>query len=191
MLYIGRKGRDGGIMTNRRQDTRREKGGFFVGAALLSVMLAACGSPLSRPTPSRDAFIAQYLAYFDSTQIEKLDFAYKGAIGGAVMVGRVQFKGPIRINDAMVNARVQAGNVTVGTFAPAKMAEEDKQDLIRQLKSPADGRMPSWLDLPFDRNMRMIRDAGEGDTRNAQPRYEKTWLIDDEHNVVYVYGNWG
>ena len=47
---------------------------------------------LDRPSPSREGYLARYFEYFNTEQIEKLDYVYKGAIGGAMTVGRAKFK---------------------------------------------------------------------------------------------------
>ena len=140
---------------------------------------------LSRPGPSEDGYIADYFEYFDGSQIGNLDFVYKGGIGGAVTAARAQFKGPVKIRDFMVDAKIKAGNVTVGTHDPTKMTEIEKQLFEHRWTVVTDGKMPSWLDFPFNRKTRTVREASEG-----PPRREKEWYIDDEHNVVYFIGGW-
>jgi hypothetical protein len=174
-----------------RRETRLAERALVVLAGVLSVSLPGCPRALERPSPSRDGFIADYLEYFDQSHLEKLDYEYKGAIGGAFTVGRAQFKGPVKLRDGLVEVRTKAGKFTVGTYDPTRMTEQEKWAFNHQWTLATDGKMPSWLDFPFNRKMRTLREASEGSTRDARPRYEKEWYIDDEKNVVYIQGNWG
>ena len=131
-----------------------------------------------------------YFECFDGSQIEKLDFAYKGAIGGTRTVGRAQFKGSVKLRDSMIEARAKVGLVTEGMYDPAEMTKGAAMEFRDCWERHADRKIPSWFDFPFDRKMRLIKESSEGRT-GRDPPYEKVWYIDDEHNVVYVRANRG
>jgi hypothetical protein len=157
-------------------------------AALLTS--SGCGNFLERHAPDRDGYIARYFEFFDGSQIQKLDYAYKGAIGGDFTVGRAEFKGRVQLKDLMIQAKIKGGLVAAGMYDPAKMMKEPAAAEFRQRwEVHAGGTMPAWFDFPFDRKMRTLREASEGS--NSSPRYENIWYIDDEHNIVYVRGNRG
>jgi hypothetical protein len=177
---------------SRREERVKAMERFLIVAATAVLFpFSGCGNMLDRPAPAKAEYIADYLEYFDGSQIEKLDYTYKGAIGGAFTVGRAKFKSPVELRDDLVETRVKAGLVTEGTYDPVEMAKEPALMQFRQeLEVHAGGTIPSWFDFPFDRKMRMIREASEG-KGGVSPRYEKVWYIDDERNVVYIRGNWG
>jgi hypothetical protein len=168
---------------------------LIVAGAILLAPFWGCGNFLERPTPSKDEYIQSYLEYFDGSQIEKLDYTYRGAIGGASTVGRAQFKGPVKLRKIMVDARIKSGLVIKeGTYDPAEMTKEPAAMQFRhEWENHAGGSLPPWFDFPFNRKMRTLTEASEGSRSptNPRPRYEKLWYIDDEHNVVYVRANWG
>jgi len=162
----------------------------FVVAITLFVSVSGCGNMLDRQAPSKDAYIAYYLEYFDGSQIEKLDYVYKGAIGGAATIGRAQFKGPVSLDNILLQEKIKEGLVTEGTYDPAEMAEQPMAMHFRhQWENHARGELPPWFDFPFDRKMRTISESFEGDDNN--PRHERIWYIDDERNIVYIRANWG
>jgi hypothetical protein len=162
--------------------------GLAIVAYLVVVLFG--GNMLERQRPSEGAYIADYLEYFDGSQIEKLDYTYQGAIGGVRTVGRAKFKGPIKLRDGIVEAKIKAGLTTRGMYDPAEMTKEPAATLFRhEWEGYADGAIPSWFDFPFDRKMRTLTEAGKGS--NAEPRYEKVWYIDDDRNIIYIRGNWG
>ena len=163
---------------------------FAAVATVLIVCFSGCGSFLDRPRPSREAYTADYLEYFDASQIEKLDYAYRGAIGGAMTVGRAKFKDSVRLKDLLVESRVKSGVLTAETYDPADTAEGPGATEFRhQWEVHAGGTIPPWFDFPFDRKMRVLRETGGG--TDAHPRYEKVWYVDEERGVVYIRGNWG
>lgn len=158
--------------------------------ACIFLTLSGCGSMLDRPTPSREDYLAGYFEYFNPEQIEKLDYVYKGAIGGAMTVGRAKFKDSVKLRDSLIEARAESGQLEAGTYDPTAMGEETAaMEFEHQWKAHAGGTMPPWFDFPFDRQMRTLREASEGSDK--EPRYEKVWYIDDERRIVYVRGNWG
>jgi hypothetical protein len=163
---------------------------FLIAITLLLLPMLWGESFLDRPAPSKDGYISSHMQCFDRSQIENVDFVWHGAIGGIMTVGRAKFKGPVKLEDAMVEEKVKAGKFTIGTYDPAKMTEGDKLLLKQQLTVVTHGEMPSWLDFPFDRIMRTIREAADM-VPGVHPRYETIWYIDDEHNVVYIYHCWG
>jgi hypothetical protein len=162
---------------------------LFIVGNLWLFLSVGCGNMLTRQVPSKDAYIAQYLAYFDETQIENIEYAYQGAIGGAFTVARVQFKSAVKTKNNLLDQPAKNVKIISEVFDPEKMLTDDIDILKRQLTLASDGNMPSWLDFPFNRKMRKIKESFEGS--DGQPRYEKVWYIDDDHNVVYVNGNWG
>lgn len=154
--------------------------------------VAGCGGMLDRPRPSETDYVEDYLEYFDATQIEKLDYTYRGSIGGAGTVGRGKFKGPIRLKNEILGKKIRTGAVKEGTYDPAKIKEPDKMLLQHQWETHAGGTIPSWFDFPYGRKLRVLTEEYEGRGGNdSRPRYEKVWYIDDENNVVYIRGNWG
>lgn len=166
--------------------------------SLLSLVVLAvlpflgCGNMLERQPPSEAAYIDDYLKYFDATQIAKLDYTYKGSIGGAMTVGRAKFKGPIRLDSEMLNAKIKAGTIKKGTYDPSKMNESDKMWLQHRWKTHAHGSIPSWFDFPYSRKLQTLTEEYEGrGGDDPRPRFEKVWYIDDENHVVYIRGNWG
>jgi hypothetical protein len=162
-------------------------------AAASFLCLLLTGRALDRPTPSEDEYKAMYFEYFDTSQIERLDYVWKGAIGGVATVGKAKFRRSVKLKDILVEARIKAGRITWGTYDPTEMAQEPAATAFRdEWKWHTDGTMPSWFDFPFDRKMRTLREANEGcGGSNPRPRSETIWYIDDEQNVVYVRGNWG
>ena len=174
--------------------------GLFLLVVMLLFILKLSGkSFLDRGPPSKDDYIAHYFDYiegshvFEGSQVEKLDFVWHGAIGGIMTVARAKFNGPVKLNDAMVEAKVKAGEFTIGTYDPAKMIEGDKLQLKHQLTVITHGEVPSWLDFPFNCKMRMLTELIERGPDPERPRYPRhtIWYIDDEHNTVYMYGSWG
>jgi len=161
---------------------------LFVGC--VAYMVFSGISFFDRPAPSRDGYIAGYFEYFDGTQIEKLDFDWKGAIGGIITVGRAKFKGPVKIRQIMVEERGKDGKISIGTYDPAKMTEEEVWEVKHQWTVITDGKMPPWLDFPFNRKMRTIEETYE-EIRDVRPRSYRAWYIDDAQDVVYVFGSCG
>ena len=134
---------------------------------------------MSRPVPSEAEYVAKYLKYFDQSQIEKLDYVYEGAIGGERTVARVQFKEAVRLKE---------GIGETGTYDPEVMTKEPAASEFREsLTFAGGGTTPPWFDFPFNRQMRMIREAQE-EASDANPIYEWTWYIDDQRHVVYFVG---
>jgi hypothetical protein len=164
----------------------------LIGAVLLLLSVLTC-EPLSRPTPAKADYIALYFQYFDDTQIEKLDYAYHGAIGGVFTAGRAQCKGPVKVRQSLLDARISAGTATIGSYDASKMKEAEKLEFEHQWaivwEAATRGKTPAWFDFHFDRKMRTIRESGEGGEHI--PRFENTWYIDDERNVVYICGDRG
>jgi hypothetical protein len=156
---------------------------------MLPLMALGCGYALSRPRPSKEEYIARYFEYFDETQIAKLDYDYQGAIGGAFTVGKAHFKGPANMGYPRVEEAIKAGKITSKTYDPGKMSEGEANSFQRQWILASGGKSPSWLDFPFNKKMRLIEESSEGS--DGHPRYVKQWYIDEERNVVYVYGSWG
>jgi hypothetical protein len=153
---------------------------FAIEMAFLLLFISGCGMPLSRPRPSEAEYIARYLMYFDSSQIEKIDYVYEGAVGGECTAARIQFKGPVKI-------RALGKFAKEGSYDPAKMkSEQAKREFREQWTFAAGGKLPSWLDFPFDKKMRMISEAQASSA--DEPSYGWTWCIDDERNVVYFCG---
>ena len=145
---------------------------------------------LDRQPPSREGYIAEYLEYFDASRIEKLDYVYKGAIGGAMTVGRATFLDSVKLDESLVEERTKSGRLVTGTYDPKEIADEaDATWFRRQWEVHAGGTLPSWFDFPFDRKMRTLREEDEGS--DGHPRYKKEWYIDDERNIAYVRANWG
>jgi hypothetical protein len=162
---------------------------IFIQEAFLFLLISGCGNMLDRQPPSQENYIADYFNYFDGDQIKKLDFAFKGAIGGVITVARVEFKGPIKLKDVLIEPQVKAGTVVLGTYDPDKMKEDTRWLLETHCNSANNGKKPAWLDFPFDRKMRTITETGKGD--DSHPRYGRTWYIDEEQNVVYLFSSWG
>jgi hypothetical protein len=157
-----------------------------VGSMLLAAMVFSllavlgCGVVFSRPCPSESEYIARYLTYFDSSQIDGLDYVYRGAIGGEGTIARIQFKGPVKLKPLGQTTKAES-------FDPAKMRKDrDVSKFKEQWTSAAGQKLPSWFDFPFGRKMRMIRETREWS--NGNPSYDWTWYIDDERNVVYFCG---
>jgi hypothetical protein len=171
--------------------------GLFI--VVVTGMWLSGKSFLDRGPPSKDDYIAHCFDYvdgshvFEGSQVEKVDFAWRGAIGGIVTVARAEFKGPVKVNDGMVDAKVKAGEFTIGTYDPAKTTEGDKLMLRHQFTVANHGETPSWLDFPFNRKMRMLTENVDRGPDPDHPRYPRNtiWYIDDERNVVYMYGCWG
>jgi hypothetical protein len=161
----------------------------LIGSGLILLVILGCNF-LDRQAPSREDFISMYMWCFDEKQIEKIDYDYKGAIGGASTVAKVQFKGPVKMRTVMLEERVKEGKLTLGAYDPDKTTEDDKRMLMNHM-TIVTGEMPSWLDFPFNKYMQTIEESSEGDNRKSLPRYYHIWYIDDERNVVYFFGNWG
>lgn len=177
---------------SKKNEAKLGSGFSLVAVTLLFVLMLGCGGCLSRPGPSSDAeYVAGYFQYFDTSQVGKVDYLHSGEIGGIYTIARVQFKGPVKLRDILVEGRAKAGKIILGKYDPAKMTEEDAQAFKQQWMFFTRPKMPSWLDFPFDRQLRTIREASEGSTRDALPRIEQIWYIDDERNVVYFRGSWG
>jgi hypothetical protein len=140
---------------------------------------------LDRQPPSKDSYIAIYFEYFDQKQIEKIDYDYKGAIGGIVSSARVQFKGPVKLSENVVDEAIKNGKIIVGTYDPAKMSKDDVESFKHQWTLASDGEVPSWLDFPFDKKMRKIKESRE--RKDTSPGYDYEWYIDDDRNVVYLH----
>jgi hypothetical protein len=160
-------------------------------ATTVVLALSGCGNMLDRPAPTRDGYIEGYFEFFDVSQIDKLDFAWKGAIGGIMTTGRAHFKGSVRLRDVMVDARIKAGRITTETYDPSKLTEVELWAFKNRCLVPAGGKTPAWLDFPFDRKMRTIEEANKEDPDAPSCPFQRTWYIDDEHNVVYVLASWG
>jgi hypothetical protein len=152
------------------------------GACLVAV--SACGNMLDRQQPSDDAYISKYLYYFDETQIDKMDIAYKGAIGGICSSARIQFKGPIKLRDKVVDKATEDGKAALSEFDPTKMPEVDTDYFKHQWAFAVDGNLPSWFDFPFDRKLRVIKESVKPSQTVQGHEYE--WYIDDDRNVVYM-----
>ena len=139
---------------------------------------------LDRSAPSQAQYIAEYMQHFDESQIEKIDYYYKGAIGGALTAARVQFKGPVEIR----------GDVKVGAYDP-KTVTEDSGDMMwfrHRWENHCGGTLPAWFDFPFEQPMRTIREERDREEcREGEPVYHYEWYIDDRRNVVYFMGGWG
>ena len=105
---------------------------FVLVVGCIAYMQIAGVSFLDRPAPSEEGYIAGYFEYFDGTQVEKLDFAWKGAIGGIITVGRAQFKGPVKIKQIMVDEHGKDGKISIGTYEPAKMTQEETWEIEHQ-----------------------------------------------------------
>ncbi|MFZ1934753.1 MAG: hypothetical protein WCB27_12645 [Thermoguttaceae bacterium] len=162
---------------------------FLVAGIVVALGVTGCGG-LERPRPSEAEYAEEYLAYFDATQIEKLDYTYRGSIGGAMTAGRVKFKGPIRLKSELLGAKIKAGTVKEGIHDPAKLKERDRMWIQHQWEAHSGGSIPSWFDFPYDRKLRTLTEESEGGD-DPRSHYEKVWYIDDENGVVYIRGNWG
>jgi hypothetical protein len=163
-----------------------------MGLAAIAVALFWGDGMLSRPTPTREGYLYQYFGYFDESQIDKLDYAYKGMFRGIFSVGRAEFKGPVKLNDVMVQAKIKAGLITEGTYDPTRMTEADVMWLRHEFETLAGGRLPSWFDFPFDRKMRKITEEDQGSLGDhGGPPHKNVWYIDDDKHIVYVRANCG
>ena len=153
---------------------------------VVGLLLAVCSlDPLSRPGPSTEEEYANFcLEYFDTSNVEKVDWVWDGAIGGIMTFARVKFKGPIKLKDILVEGRIKAGKITLGEYDPAKMTVPEAESFEHQWTVLTDGELPAWLDFPFQRKLQTINESNEGDL-DGHPRYEKTWYIDDERSLVY------
>jgi hypothetical protein len=170
-------------------DSVGKRFGALHACLFLFLALSGCGSFLQRPRPSKEDYIVDYFAYFDTAQIEKLDYVYQGSIGGAGTVGRAKFKDSVKLRESLIAAQVKCGLLEDGIYDPTAMEEIEAVMFREQWEEHAGGTMPRWFDFPFDRKLRMLREAGEGS--DAHPRHETVWYIDEDRNVVYVRGNWG
>jgi hypothetical protein len=149
-----------------------------------------CGNGLSRQAPSQDGYLSQYFECFDTSQVEKLDFAFKGMFRGSFTLGRAKFKGPVELIKSMVEPKIKAGLMTMGTYDPAKPSETDKLWLRHECETFAGGSLPSWFDFPFDQKMRMVTEEDQGSLGDhPRPPYKNVWYFDDKCNIVYILGS--
>jgi hypothetical protein len=163
----------------------------FLIVSLLYLIAMGCDSMLTRHAPSKDSYIELYLKKIDKSQIIKIDYVYKGEIGGVFTVARVQFKSPVIIKAKLEEVNNKDINPTIDTYDPLNMSESDKLILKHQLTIVTDGKMPPWLDFPFNQKMRIITESFDGNIDKGKPRYDRKWYIDDKTNVVYFCGSWG
>jgi hypothetical protein len=144
--------------------------------ALFSVV-CGCECSLSRPVPSAEEYRARYLGHFDQSRVERLDFVYSGAVGGVSTVARIEFAKYERI-------KVEKGLAENGVYDPAVLNDQLSRKQFEELWAVlSGGKVPVWLDFPFNRQMRTIREVKEGDELSS--RQWRTWYIDDERNIVY------
>ena len=112
-------------------------------------------------------------------RVTPFDYVYHGAIGGEGTVARIQFK-----KGAKIAMRAQTSEM--GTYDEAELDEFARVELRSTLKSYSGGATPPWLDFPFSRRMRTVREVRRDEP--GAPNREWTWYIDDERGVVYFVG---
>ena len=154
--------------------------------AVVGLLLAVCSiNPLSRPGPTTEVEYAdRFMEYFDTSNLERVEWVWEGAIGGIITFARVKFNGPIKRKVVLLDERIKAGKISAGRYDPAEITEPEAMEFKHQWTILTDGELPSWFDFPFDRKLQTIIETSEGDL-DGHPKYEKTWYIDDEQNIVY------
>jgi hypothetical protein len=173
-------------MMQRTGNGKLAKQRLVVVPAVLLVIGSSCGGCLSRPTPSKQRYLAMYMEHFDVEQIESIDYTYEGAIGGATTAARVQFNGPVTIPEGLEVIEYQPPEAD----DRSPDAKQTRYDMQVECRYHCGGTIPNWFDFPFDRPMRLIRESEEEATEST-PCYCNEWYIDDLKNVVYFFGSWG
>ncbi len=173
-------------MMQRTGNGKQTQQRLVVVLAVLLVIGSSCGGCLSRPTPSKQRYLAMYMEHFDVEQIESIDYTYEGAIGGAITAARVQFNGPVTIPEGLELIEYQPPEAD----DRSPDAELSRLEIQAKCRNHCGGETPNWFDFPLDRPMRMIRESEE-DPPEDTPCYSNEWYIDDQENVIYFFGSWG
>jgi hypothetical protein len=158
-------------------------------AISVTISVSGCGNMLERPAPSEQGYLNEYFSYFDTSQIEKLDYVYKGAIGGAMTVGRAKFKQSVKLKNWLIEERIKSGRLLSTIYDPATVNETDAAIEQHQWENYANGTIPSWFDFSPKQKMRLLKEESEGS--EGHPCFGKAWYIDEERAVVYVRASWG
>ena len=145
--------------------------------ALLLVCILLGG--FKRPAPaSRAEFIQRYMQPFDEREIKAVDYVFRGGMRGACILGRVQFKGPVRVLGG-AELRSYDPDLIVKEFGPLGFKDH--------LTIASEGKVPPWLDFPFEQRMRALREIRKICDQEGCPSDVYEWYIDDQRRVVYVW----
>lgn len=127
----------------------------MVGMAVLIGMGGVLNQLFRRSTPSKDEYIKKILPELSLDQIEKIDYAYVGAVGGSLSSARIEVK---KLKDLEFIRKI-----------PVKekyedLSSEDGELGLKRINNIltgccGDGKVPPWLkmDLPPPIETRSVR----------------------------------
>ena len=148
---------------------------------LMLLCFAGCSMPFSRPTPSAEEYRQQYLGMLSRDQVSELQFAYVGAVGGEFSIAR------FRTTAAGVEA-IRENSDSDHLYDPKD--ETVRMEVKRKLVTRSGGSsLPKWFDFPFEKPLRVFREAGE--SSHDHPAYAHEWYVDEENLIVYYSMVWG
>lgn len=148
-------------------------------AALVScIIIAGCAGGFDRPRPSRDQYLAKNLPEIPSAQIARLDFAYRGSVGGSVSLARVEVKEVKWVAPLWSIPEKMTLNFNKDT--PDETAELFLKSILTVAEDVGyEKSIPAWVDITYTEPIYMHEDG-------AGTRRSRTFLLSKNSPVFYL-----